>query len=232
MPMRLPTTRPTGQIEAYLPRRHLALGQSHLSASWEWDQLLPAGVGERAVATIQALADCRYRAYWRRGALCRFGSHTALLLELTELEDERVTLTVDVRGRGQECWALLAQLAPRLATLLTESFPGLYVHSQLACPGCLSRGEWGCPSRWPLTPLLQMAEHSSPHSVCKACDADVPLAQPPAAQAQGLQAAPRRLRSGDEATGDADGEDYPQWLSDADAFQRATQLSGGMEGRV
>ena len=180
MPMRLPTTRPTAAIAELFPSRSLSGQQSQLSAIFSWDQLLPAGVAERAVAAIQALTDCEYKVYWRQGALCRLHSAGALLLELKELSGGGVRLSVDARGDGAECWAALTRLCPKLRALLMESFPGLLVRSHLACPACLRRGEWEKPTRWPLLPLLQLAERSAARCYCMACGVDVELSTPTA----------------------------------------------------
>ena len=104
-----------------------------------------------------------------------------LLLELSELPGARVRLAIDVRGDGAEAWRVLTRLCPQLSRLLAESFSGLLVHSALACPGCVCRGEWMSPTLWSLSPLLQRAEVEGARlrGYCQACGGDVPLARPP-----------------------------------------------------
>ena len=181
MPMRLPTQRPTSAIEELFPSRELSDGSSQLRATFSWDHLLPAGVAERSVAALQALVNCNYRLYWRRGALCRLSSAALLrdcnlLLELSELSNGGVRLSVDARGARRECWQVLCALCPRLSSLLGEAFPGLQIHSVLSCPGCFARGEWASPTVWALIPLLQQANLSRPaRPFCSACGGDVSL---------------------------------------------------------
>lgn len=181
MPMRLPLARPAA-VDDLFPLRRMAKGDCQLSACFKWDELLPAGVAERAVAASQALNECHYRLYWRRGALCCVRAATVLLEVLQSSDGGGVLLSVSARGSGPDCWAVIKALCPRLKLLLEDSFRSLRVHSKLICPGCLGRGEWEAPHAWPLASVLAGASESKASGVrcfCEACAAEIHVDDPP-----------------------------------------------------
>ena len=66
LPTRLPHARPA-EVDSWWPARILQAGWTQLWATYTFSERIPAGVIERAVASVEDLGEMRI--FWRRGAL-------------------------------------------------------------------------------------------------------------------------------------------------------------------
>jgi len=175
LPTRLPHARPA-EVDKWWLARTLQAGWTQLWATYTFfSERIPAGVIERAVASVEDLGEMRI--FWRRGALVivpRSGSteEQHALLHSPAPADAALGpwhVHAEVRGKSiPHLRVLLARLCDKVDRILAD-FPGLIPsHWQLACPQCLAAGCWDNAERWKLADIAE----SHP---CRKCHATVQL---------------------------------------------------------
>ena len=172
LPTRLPHARPA-EVDSWWPDRTLQAGWTLLWATYTFSERIPAGVIERAIASVEDLGEMRI--YWRKGALIIVPSTSTeqhALLHSPPPANAAIGpwhVHAEVRGTSiPHLRVLLARLCDKVDRILVD-FPGLIPsHWQLACPQCLAAGRWDNAEHWKLADIAE----SRP---CRKCCATVLL---------------------------------------------------------